>query len=150
MSMQGLNNAIKMHYFMSENNECKHQTTYYGVINVNVEEKTIGSVDIWRCSICMKMFCEEKQLGIEEIADIVGMPKIDSDQQWAVSVCKMQKGKDKWKLVKIKKDSPIQHECLGEKTLALEVSDYKIKDNDHWSFLVKDNVNTAVEIQNES
>ena len=139
-----------MHYFMSENNECKHQTTYYGVINVNVEEKTIGSVDIWRCSICMKMFCEEKQLGIEEIADIVGMPKIDSDQQWAVSVCKMQKGKDKWKLVKIKKDSPIQHECLGEKTLALEVSDYKIKDNDHWSFLVKDNVNTAVEIQNES
>ena len=82
MSMQGLNNAIKMHYFMSENNECKHQTTYYGVINVNVEEKTIGSVDIWRCSICMKMFCEEKQLGIEEIADIVGMPKIDSlDQQ---------------------------------------------------------------------
>ena len=65
-----------MHY-LSENNECKHQTTYYGVINVNVEEKTIGSVDIWRCSICMKMFCEEKQLGIEEIADIVGMPKID-------------------------------------------------------------------------
>ena len=85
--MQGLNNAIKMHYFMSENNECKHQTTYYGVINVNVEEKTIGSVDIWRCSICMKMFCEEKQLGIEEIADIVGMPKIDSDQQWAY-LCK--------------------------------------------------------------
>ena len=65
--MQGLNNAIKMHYFMSENNECKHQTTYYGVINVNVEEKTIGSVDIWRCSICMKMFCEEKQLGIEDL-----------------------------------------------------------------------------------
>ena len=71
MSMQGLNNAIKMHYFMSENNECKHQTTYYGVINVNVEEKTIGSVDIWRCSICMKMFCEEKQLGIEEILSTV-------------------------------------------------------------------------------
>ena len=69
---------------------------------------------------------------------------------WAVSVCKLQKGIDKWKLVKIKKDSPIQHECLGEKTLALEVSDYKIQDNDHWSFLLKDNVNTAVEIQNES
>ena len=83
--MQGLNNAIKMHYFMSENNECKHQTTYYGVINVNVEEKTIGSVDIWRCSICMKMFCEEKQLGIEEIADIVGMPKMTRMQLYAAS-----------------------------------------------------------------
>ena len=135
---------------MSEKDGCTHQTTYYGVINVNIEEKTIGSVDIWRCSICKEMFCEEKQLGIEAIADVIGMPKIESDENWAVSVCKLQKGKEKWRLVKLKKDSPVQHECMGEKILELKVSDYKIKDVDHWSFLVKDNVNTAVEIQNES
>ncbi len=148
--MQGLNNAAKPSQLVSEKSSCKHQTTYYGVINVNVDEKTIGSVDIWRCGICMMIFCEEKQLGIEAIADIVGMPKIESDEQWAVSICKLQKDKEKWRLVKIKKDSPLQHECLGEKVLQLDVFDYKINSPDHWSFLVKDNVNMAVEIQNES
>ena len=33
-----------------------------------------------------RRFCEEKQLGIEELADLVGMPKIDYDAKWAVTV----------------------------------------------------------------
>ena len=66
--------------------------------------------------LCFKCVAKEKQLGIEEIADIVGMPKIDSDQQWAVSVCKMQKGKDKWKP---SKSHDTQQKCkIHQKTLA--------------------------------
>ncbi|MDI1495838.1 MAG: hypothetical protein K8823_1146 [Cenarchaeum symbiont of Oopsacas minuta] len=128
---------------------CKHQVTYYGVININIYEKTIGSVDVWRCSMCKCIFCEEKQLGIEAITDIVGMPKIEPDERWAVTVCRLQKGKEKWNLVKIKENTPLQHECLGESVMSLNVADYKIDNADHWSFLVKDNVNKAVEIQNE-
>ncbi len=45
------------------------QITYFGVVNLNIDEKTIGSVDVWRCGGCKKQFCEEKQLGIEEIAE---------------------------------------------------------------------------------
>ncbi|MBA4718995.1 MAG: hypothetical protein HRO68_07860 [Nitrosopumilus sp.] len=125
---------------------CKHQPVYYGVININIDEKTIGSVDVWRCGACKKRFCEEKQLGIEEISDLVGMPKIDSDAKWAVTVCKLQQGKYKWKLVKLKENSEIKHECLDEQIIPLKVKDFKVEDDKHWSFLIDDNINKAVEI----
>ena len=125
---------------------CKHQTVYFGVININIDEKTIGSVDVCRCGVCKKRFCEEKQLGIEEIADLVGMPKIDADAKWAVTVCKLQQGKHKWKLVKLKENGELKHECLDEKVIPLKINDYKIEDDQHWSFLIDDNVNKAIEI----
>ena len=125
---------------------CKHQPVYFGVININIDEKTIGSVDVWRCGTCKKRFCEEKQLGIESLSDIVGMPPIDEDEKWAVSICKLQKGKDKWKLVRLKENSTLKHECLDERIVELPVNDFQIRDDKHWSFLVDDNVNQAVEI----
>ena len=125
---------------------CKHQPVYYGVININIDEKTIGSVDVWRCGVCKKQFCEEKQLGIEEIAEIVGMPKIDPDEKWAVTICKLQQGKYKWKLVKLKENDEIKHECLDEQIIPLMIKDFKVEDDKHWSFLIDDNINKAVEI----
>ena len=125
---------------------CKHQPVYFGVVNINIDERTIGSVDVWRCAICKKKFCEEKQLGIEELADLVGMPKIDSDAKWAVTVCKLQQSKYKWKLVKLKENGEVKHECLDENIITLNVKDYKIDNENHWSFLIEDNVNKAVEI----
>jgi len=122
------------------------QITYYGVVNLNIDERTIGSVDVWRCGVCKKQFCEEKQLGIEELAEVVGMPKIDPDAKWAVSVCKLQQGKYKWKLVKLKENGTIQHECLDEKVISLKSENFKIEDDQHWSFLIEENVNKAIEI----
>jgi len=129
-----------------ESETCNHQPVYFGVININIDEKTIGSVDIWRCGVCKKKFCEEKQLGIEAIAEVVGMPPINSDEKWAVTVCKLQKSKDKWKLVKLKENSDINHECLEEKIIPLKVKNFQIDDDKHWSFLIDDKVNKAVEI----
>jgi len=125
---------------------CKHQPVYFGVVNINIDERTIGSVDVWRCAICKKEFCEEKQLEIEEIADLVSMPKIDPDAKWAVTVCKLQQGQYKWKLVKLKENGEIKHECLDENIIPLNIKDYKIDIDNHWSFLIEDNVNKAVEI----
>jgi len=125
---------------------CNHQPVFFGVININIDEKTIGTVDIWRCGVCKKRFCEEKQLGIEAIAEIVGMPPIEPDEKWAVSVCKLQKGKDKWKLVKLKEDSELKHECLDEHIVSLKVNNFQIDDDKHWSFLVDEHVNQAMEI----
>ena len=125
---------------------CKHQIVYYGVTNINYEKRTIGSVDIWRCVMCKKLFCEEKQLGIESIVDYVGMPKIGPDQKWAVLLCSLKKHKEKWKLVKIRKDDEIQHECLDEKVIALKIQDFKIQDEKHWNFLIENSINKAVEI----
>ena len=145
--MQELNNARDCWTTLSIDTEsCKHQPVYFGVINISIDEKTIGSVDVWRCAVCKKKFCEEKQLGIEELADLVGMPKIDSDAKWAVTICKLQQGKYKWKLVKLKENGEIKHECLDENVITLNVKDFKVEDENHWSFLIDDNVNKAVEI----
>lgn len=145
--MQELNNTDDGLTTLSIDTEtCKHQPVYYGVVNINIDERTIGSIDVWRCGVCKKKFCEEKQLGIEELADTVGMPKIDPDAKWAVTVCKLQHGKYKWKLVKLKENTEIKHECLDEKIILLKVNNFKIKDDKHWSFLIDDNINKAVEI----
>lgn len=129
-----------------EQESCKHQPVYFGVININIDEKTIGSVDIWRCGKCKKRFCEEKQLGIEAIAEIVGMPAINSDEKWGVTVCKLQKEKYKWKLVKLKENFEIKHECLDEQIIPLKVKNFQVEDDKHWSFLVDEHINQAVEI----
>ena len=65
------------------------------------------------------------------------MPKIKSGQKWAVAVSKLQKGKDKWKLVKLPENGTIKFETIDEKILDLPVENYTIKDSNHWSFLVE-------------
>ena len=122
------------------------QITYLAPVNININERTIGSVDVWRCAMCKKNFCEEKQLGIESLTDIVGMPRIEADEKWAVIISKLQKGKDKWKLVKLKQNGIIKYETADEKILELKIQDYNIVDDYHNSFLVENHLNRAVEI----
>ena len=109
-------------------------------------KKQLVSVDVWRCAACMKAFSEEKTLGIDSITDVVGMPRIEDDEKWAVIVSKLQKGKDKWKLVKLKQTGMIKFETTDEKLIDLKIEDYKIVDDFHSSFLVLDHIHTAVEI----
>jgi hypothetical protein len=125
---------------------CKHQIVYFGVTNINVNERTIGSVDVWRCAICKKRFCEEKQLGIDSIVDYVGMPKIEPDEKWAVLVRKMFKGKERWKLVRLKQDGVLKTETPDNKVIDLPVRNYKVDDPNHTTFLIDDYVNKAIEI----
>ena len=122
------------------------QITYNAPVNINVEERTIGSVDVWRCASCKKSFCEEKQLGIDSITDIVGMPRIEDNEKWAVVVSKLQKGKDKWKLVKLKERGILKFETADEQVIDLKIEDYKIIDDFHSSFLVLEYLHKAVEI----
>lgn len=125
---------------------CNHQIVYFGVTNINISERTIGSVDVWRCAICKKKFCEEKQLGIESIVDYVGMPKIDPDEKWAVLVRKLFKGKERWNLVRLKQDGTIKVENPDDKVVELQVKNYQVDDLNHVSFLIDDHVNKAIEI----
>ena len=122
------------------------QITYNAPVNINVEERTIGSVDVWRCGSCKRSFCEEKQIGIESITDIVGMPRIDDNEKWVVVVSKLQKGKDKLKLVKLKESGVLKFETADEQIIDLKIKDYKIVDDFHSSFLVLDHLHRAVEI----
>ena len=105
------------------------QITYNAPVNINVEERTIGSVDVWRCASCKKSFCEEKQLGIESITDIVGMPRIEDDEKWAGVVSKLPTGRDKWQLIKLKESGVLKFETADEHVINLSIEDYNIVDD---------------------
>ncbi len=124
---------------------CNHQIVYFGIININVNRKTIGSIDVWRCSSCKTKFCEEKQLGIESISDTVGMPTIKKNEKWAILICKL-KNKFKWKLVKLQNSFILKHECIDGNILSSQVENYDTVDQNHRIIMVDNSVNEAVEI----
>jgi hypothetical protein len=123
---------------------------YFGVINVNEGEKTVGAVDIWRSVITRELFCEEKRLGVLEIADYIGMPKIDKDKKWAVAISRKRDGRDRWRLVKLINQGRFKFTDTDDESIVeVDVKEYKIIDSEWWSFLVEKNVNLTVDITNE-
>ena len=127
------------------------KVVYFGVINVNEDGRTIGAVDIWRSLITKELFCEEKRLGVLEIADYLGMPKIDKDKKWAVAISREREGRDRWKLVKLSNQGRFKFtDTDDESVIEVDVNAYKVIDSEWWSFLVEKNVNRTVDITNES
>lgn len=123
------------------------KVVYFGVININEKGRTVGAIDIWRNVITKELFCEEKRLGILEIADNIGMPKIDKDKKWAVAINRKKTGNDRWKLIKIIRQGNFKFtDTDDETTVVVDVKDYRIMDPDWWDFLVEDNINRSIEI----
>lgn len=132
----------------SSNN--KDKIAYFGVININENGRNIGAVDIWRSLITKNLFCEEKRLGILDITEKIGMPEIKNDEIWAVAINKFRKGKDRWKLISISKDGKTEFLDTDDETkIIVDTSNFKIIDKEWWSFLVSENVNKSIEINEE-
>jgi hypothetical protein len=126
------------------------KVVYFGVINVNEGGRTIGAVDIWRSLITKELFCEEKRLGVLEIADYLGMPKIDKDKKWAVAINRNREGRDRWRLVKLINHGNLKFiDTDNESIIEVDVKAYRIVDSQWWSFLVEKNVNRTIDITNE-
>jgi len=125
------------------------KVVYFGAININDDGRTVGSVDVWRSAITKELFCEEKRLGMLEIVDYIGMPRIDKDKRWALAVSRKQKGKDRWKLVKLIKEGKFTFADNSDKKIEVEVKDFKISDEEWWSLLVEENINRTLEVAME-
>jgi hypothetical protein len=137
-------------FSMNKNDSANDKIVYFGVININEKGKTIGAIDIWRSAITKELFCEEKRLGILEIADYIGMPKIDKGYKWAIAVNRNRLGKDRWKLIKILKEGKLTFVDTDDETIVkTNVKNYQIIDNEWWSFLVENNINQSIEITKE-
>jgi hypothetical protein len=136
---------------MSENdNEANDKIVYFGVININENGKNIGAIDVWRSVITKELFCEEKRLGILDIAEDIGMPKIEKGKKWAVAVNRNRFGKDRWKLIKILEEGIFKFFDTDDETIInTNVKNYYIIDNDWWNFLVENNINRSIEITKE-
>jgi len=124
---------------------------YLGVININENGKTIGAVDIWRSVLTKEVFCEEKRLGVLEISEYIGMPRLEPDQQWAVVINKRRTGKDRWKLIKIIRQGDFTFIDNDDETkIPVKVMNYQVIDEEWWSFLVSDKVNRTVDVMSEA
>ena len=124
---------------------------YLGVININENSKTIGAVDIWRSVLTKEVFCEEKRLGVLEISENIGMPRLEPNQQWAVVISRKRSGKDRWKLIKIIKQGDFTFIDNDDETkIHVKVMNYQVIDEDWWSFLVSDKVNRTVDVMSEA
>ena len=136
---------------MIENDkEANDKIVYFGVININENGKNIGAIDVWRSVITKELFCEEKRLGILDIAEDIGMPKIEKGKKWAVAVNKNRFGKDRWKLIKILEEGIFKFFDTNDETIIItNVKNYHIIDNDWWNFLVENNINRSIEITKE-
>ena len=136
---------------MIENdNEANDKIVYFGVININENGKNIGAIDVWRSVITKVLFCEEKRLGILDIAEDIGMPKIEKGKKWAVAVNRNRFGKDRWKLIKILEEGIFKFFDTDDETIInTNVKNYHIIDNDWWNFLVENNINRSIEITKE-
>ncbi len=133
-------------------NDCKKndKIVYFGVININEEGKNIGAIDVWRSVITNELFCEEKRLGILDIAEDIGMPKIEKEKKWAVAVNRNRIGKERWKLIKIIREGIFKFFDTDDETVInTMVKNYRIIDNDWWNFLVENNINRSMEITKE-
>lgn len=148
--MQGLNREKNL-FTIIMNVSDNDKIVYFGVININEYGKTIGAIDIWRSLITKEMFCEEKRLGILEIVDYIGMPKIEKNQKWAVAINSQRQGKERWKLIKIIKDGEFTFVDTDDETkVHTIVENYSIVDPIWWSFLIDKNVNRTIEISDKS
>lgn len=136
---------------MIENdNKANDKIVYFGVININENGKNIGAIDVWRSVITKELFCEEKRLGILDIAEDIGMPKIEKGKKWAVAVNRNRFGKDRWKLIKILEEGILKFFDTDDETIInTNVKNYQIIDNDWWNFLVENNINRSIEITKE-
>jgi hypothetical protein len=130
--------------------ESNDKIVYFGVININENQKTIGAVDIWRSAITKELFCEEKRLGILDIVEFIGMPKIEEGKKWAVAISRKIDGKNRWKLIKLMNHGKLQFLDPEDKTVTVTIEDFRIIDPEWWSFLVEKNVNRSIEITEES
>jgi hypothetical protein len=136
---------------MIENdNKANDKIVYFGVININENGKNIGAIDVWRSVITKELFCEEKRLGILDIAEDIGMPKIEKGKKWAVAVNRNRFGKNRWKLIKILEEGIFKFFDTDDETIInTNVKNYHILDNDWWNFLVENNINRSIEITKE-
>ncbi|MFY9567385.1 MAG: hypothetical protein WCC82_06445 [Nitrososphaeraceae archaeon] len=130
--------------------ESNDKIVYFGVININENQKTIGAVDIWRSAITKELFCEEKRLGILDIVEFIGMPKIEEGKKWAVAISRKIDGKNRWKLIKLMNHGKLEFIDPEDKTVTVTIEDFRIIDPEWWSFLVEKNVNRSIEITEES
>lgn len=120
---------------------------YFGVININEGHRNIGSVDVWRSVVTKEYFCEEKRIGVLDIADKIGLHRIDKSKKWAVAINRKRRGTNRWKLVELVAEGLQRFvDSDDESIVEVKSENFGIVDADWWSFLVEPNINRTIDV----
>ncbi len=126
----------------------KHEIVLMGMVNVNRDNYLQGTVDVWRCRQCRKLFCDDKRYG-EPLKPSVGFEELPEGEQWAILTCTDIRAVFMMSMG-VKPGKKIAHSCKsGEKHDFVVADDWAIRGEDgatiHRLFLVKDHVNKVIE-----
>lgn len=119
-----------------------------GMVNINRDNYLQGVVDVWRCRICRRLFCDDKRYG-EPLKASVGFESIPDDEEWAVLTCTTQK-EVYMNSLGVKPGKKVTHACKnGEIHEFVVGKDYSLSpvvaNPIHRVYLVKENVNKNIE-----
>jgi hypothetical protein len=126
----------------------EHEIVLFGMVNVNRDNYLQGTVDVWRCRGCKKLFCDDKRYG-EPLKASVGFEEVGEGEQWAILTCTdikevymMSLGVKPGKKLSHTCKSGAEHEFVVKDDWTIEPDD---GDNVHRLFLVKDHINGTIE-----
>ena len=118
------------------------------MVNVNRDNYLQGTVDVWRCRGCRKLFCDDKRYD-EPLKPSVGFEEIPEDEEWGILTCTTMKDVYMNSLG-VKPGKKLTHACRDGQVQEFVVdADYSLKPEVaspiHRLYLVKDNVNKNIE-----
>ncbi len=101
---------------------CEHDVVYAGVVNLVRGFGIQGAVDVWTCSRCHDIWCDEKRMERQELPPEVGLPPRKAGTEWAVIVCEAE-GRLDWNTVQVKPGDSVTHSCAVFQNCPLSVGE---------------------------
>jgi len=89
---------------------CAHDVVYKAVVNLKRGFGVEGAVDVWTCTKCHEVWCDEKRIEHQELPPEVGLPRRDPGTEWAVLVCDAGDRVD-WRLMQVRGGEGFPHSC---------------------------------------
>ncbi len=128
--------------------DCIHEIVFMGMVNVNRDNYLQGTVDVWRCRKCRRLFCDDKRYG-EPLKASVGFESIPDDEKWGILTCTTVK-EVVMNSLGVKPGKKITHACKsGEIHEFVVGADHsltpRVANPIHRIYLVEDYVNKNIE-----
>lgn len=92
---------------------------YVGAVNIAQSGQVVGTVDVWKCSLCQAIDVFARGPHILSSPGIIGFRKLDSDQRWAIVVCARSMD---WRVLPVRRNQTIECYCEepGDENLMLD------------------------------
>lgn len=108
----------------------EHEFRYYAAVNIDIDNKIVGVVDMWRCVSCRVKSAELRAQGLSSAPSAAGFTNLDGpDMKWVLLVCSSEEV-PKVDLLRCRPGDVLDHDCV-EKVSELIVADNYSLENEN-------------------